>query len=166
MTVTLLRITTDYVDFQDRIRLRCEVEEGSSLDIWLTQRLLARLVPALCNTLLTPARDDAYAEVMQAFAQQSAVSSLVPQAPVQSVQSGPSWLAHVIDLNVEPEGTRIKFRGEGSHAATVIMEGMHLRQWLAILHNVASAAQWQLDVWPTWLHESAIPPANTGAVLH
>ena len=45
--IHLQRITTEYVNTEDRIRLSGEVEENTSIVLWLTQRLLAQLITHL-----------------------------------------------------------------------------------------------------------------------
>ena len=43
----LHRITTEYIDSEDRIRLTGQLASGDTVVLWLTQRLLNRLVPHL-----------------------------------------------------------------------------------------------------------------------
>ena len=45
--MNLGRVTTVYVDVEDRFRLSGEAQDGLVLVLWLTQRLLCRLVPHL-----------------------------------------------------------------------------------------------------------------------
>ena len=44
---TLQRITTEYIDQEDRIRLTGELAHGATVVLWITQRLLNRLIPHL-----------------------------------------------------------------------------------------------------------------------
>ncbi len=45
--LTLQRITTEYVELEDRILLAGELGNREAVVVWLTQRLLQRLVPVL-----------------------------------------------------------------------------------------------------------------------
>ena len=45
----LQRITTDYHEEQDRLRLTGEDFQHTTTVLWLTQRLLGRMVPHLCR---------------------------------------------------------------------------------------------------------------------
>ena len=45
MTLVLKRISTEYVDTEDRIRLTGEITGGEVLALWLTLHLLHRLIP-------------------------------------------------------------------------------------------------------------------------
>ena len=41
---TLQRCTTEYVECEDRIRLAGELASGATVVLWLTQRLMNRLI--------------------------------------------------------------------------------------------------------------------------
>ena len=64
----LQRITTEFVDAEDRIRLAGEDAAGEAVVLWLTQRLLNRLVAHLCDWLeqRIPADIHHYAAAAQA----------------------------------------------------------------------------------------------------
>lgn len=49
--MNLNRVTTVYVDLEDRFRLSGKTQDGQVLVLWLTQRLLCRLVPHLVRWL-------------------------------------------------------------------------------------------------------------------
>lgn len=125
-TLNLQRITTIYDLEQDRMRLIGQYVGNGTLTLWLTQRLLQRLLPVLwqwlerhdtaassdyapsgseLNTVSNPQRHEA----LQSFAQQAAQSQLaqrrslladeaVPLA-LQSL-SGAYWLVHSVQLRI------------------------------------------------------------------
>ena len=47
MGAVLQRVTTAYLENEDRLRLTGELADGDTVVCWLTQRLLNRLVPGL-----------------------------------------------------------------------------------------------------------------------
>ena len=47
----LCRVTSQYVDFEDRIRLTGELTDGQQVVLWLTRRLTERMVPHLVKWL-------------------------------------------------------------------------------------------------------------------
>ncbi len=51
MSLALERITTQYIEAEDRIRLSGSTRDGHSQVLWLTQRLLSRLLPRLLDAL-------------------------------------------------------------------------------------------------------------------
>lgn len=104
----LQRITTEYDEHEDRLRLSGELSDGSSVLLWLTQRLLYRILPHLTQWL---GQHDAGAagnavglwqdsDWIQGFAQQAAQAQLAPSPPVRTSASTASWRvdrAHIIE---------------------------------------------------------------------
>jgi hypothetical protein len=105
MTTTISRLTTDYVDTEDRVRLSGAIANGPPVAMWLTQRLALRLLPELLKWLdgntgaaagQNPAASRSAArelqkQVVHCFAQEAALSELTPQPPVQAAASD-RWL--------------------------------------------------------------------------
>lgn len=168
----LQRITTEYVEAEDRIRLLGEHTSRESVVIWLTQRLLTRLLPHLVNWLeqQTPVTSihgalAVQAELLQGFAQQAARAQLPEQAPVQPQVQSASWRALAVDISHTPETLSLTFRCDAQQA-TLIVAAQPLRQWLGIVHDQYRMAQWPLDVWPQWLQESNPSVQEQAVVLH
>lgn len=157
----LQRITTQFVDAEDRIRLAGEDAAADAVVLWLTQRLLNRLVAHLCAWLEQRIPVDthryaaaAQAEVIQSFAQQAALAALEPQPPVQSKgQQSSTWLVHSVDIASGDQGVMLTFKAAavGSPCATLTLQDQPLRQWLNILHDQYQKAEWPLTVWPEWM---------------
>lgn len=51
MGAVLQRVTTAYLENEDRLRLTGKLADGDIVVLWLTQRLLSRLVPHLTTWL-------------------------------------------------------------------------------------------------------------------
>lgn len=168
----LQRLTTEYVDLEDRIRLSGESAPGEAEVLWLTRRLVDRLVPHLCAWLekqggMGLASEDAgVADALQGFALQAALQSLVPQPPVASEQARRSWLVQSVDVTAGDGALQLVFRGEGDARVSLVLQAQALRQWLGILHAQCVAGEWPLEAWPSWLTEPI--PAGTphAMVLH
>ena len=174
----LQRITTQYVETEDRLRLAGENADGEALVLWLTQRLINRLLPHLCAWLerQTPVDDThvygaaVQAELIQSFAQQAAVVALAPQTPVRSTAQSRSWLVHAVDVTTGDQAVTLTFKdtaATGGAPATLTLADLPLRQWLTILHDQYAAAQWPLTVWPAWALDAPSPARQAiPAVLH
>ena len=131
--IHLQRITTEYVDTEDRIRLSGEVEENTSIVLWLTQRLLARLITHLLRLIEKQSLDlgntgsanpAPASSLMQGFAQQVAQAELIPELPVQAAANAKSWLVLEVDFSLSPEGTLVLiFKREAGKAAAQEGEG-------------------------------------------
>ncbi len=74
----ITRITTEYVETEDRIRLSGETPAGSTVMLWIPQRLLNRLIPLLCERIEPPPAAGPREEALNSFAQMAAVQSLAP----------------------------------------------------------------------------------------
>lgn len=70
--VSLHRITTEYVEAEDRVRIVGEVEAAETVVLWLTRRLLDRLIPHLTLWLERRQGDVLRADLLLSFAHQAA----------------------------------------------------------------------------------------------
>ena len=180
--IHLQRITTEYVDTEDRIRLRGEAKKDASIVLWLAQRLLSQVISHLLGLIeeqsLSLANTDSgnpapASNLMQGFAQQLAQAELAPELPVQTTAAAQSWLVLEVDITLSPEGTLVLvFKREtgnaalqeGAGKATLTLEAKQLRQWLGIVHSQWQKAGWSLTLWPPWMDEQASP--GTAKPLH
>ncbi len=146
----LKRATTKYVPHEDRIRLTGENVSGQIAEMWLTQRLLNRMVPHLCGWLVR--RGD---EALQDFAQQKAVAGLQRQPPVRSSEDAESMLVREIDVKTAKAGLVLTFKGGPDEIAGLFqLSPRALRQWLSILHDQYVQAGWPIGLWPDWVAEA------------
>lgn len=167
MTASLQRVTTEYDETEDRIRLCGEREDGTAVVVWLTQRLLRRLLPMLLEWLEQQGADMPRADLLLGLAQQAAQAELAPQQPVQAAPDSATWLAQAVDLTRTPGGVGLVFRGDGDgEAATLTLATTPLQQWLGIVHQAYGKAEWPVDLWPEWLREAARPALPQATVLH
>lgn len=163
---TLQRITTQYIDVEDRIRLAGEVADGATVVIWLTRRLLQRVLPALLQWLEQPGADMPRADILQGFAQQAARAELTPQAPVRLSAGSMSWFAISVDIAKSEQVVRLTFKSADGAHATLLLAAKPLRQWLCIVHEATLKAEWPADMWPDWVRDSAQPVRRQSALLH
>lgn len=168
----LQRITTEYVDAEDRIRLAGEV--GGSADaqvLWLTQRLMQRLLPHLLGWLeqqvsAAPVSADQH-QALQGFVQQAAKAELQPQAPVQASERSKQWLVTAVDIASSAQRITLTFKGlEPDAQVRLTLADQPLRQWLAIVHERYRQAGWPLDLWPQWMLGGTLVGTPLAAKLH
>lgn len=165
MAAALQRVTTEYVEAEDRLRLCGECEDGTAVVVWLTQRLLQRLLPMLFAWLERQGDDMPRADVLLGFAQQAALAELAPQLPVQAVSGSAAWLAQAVDVVRTAEAVGLTFKGgEDGEAVALALAAKPLRQWLGIVQQACGKAGWPTAMWPQWMCENApaaLPPAAT-----
>jgi hypothetical protein len=161
----LQRVTTEYVAAEDRIRLSGEAADGTTIVLWLTQRLLNLLAPRLTGGLERP--DSASDTLLQGFAQQAAEASLSPQPAVEVTTPAASWRVDAVDILSGPDGVALTFRSDEGPAARLTLATEPLRQWLGILRRQYQAAGWTDRVWPDWMEDAVMAPTRPGATpLH
>ncbi len=160
---SLKRATTKYVPHEDRIRLTGENASGLIVEMWLTQRLLNRMVPPLCGWLERRGGED-----LQDFAQKKAVAGMQRQPPVRSLNDADGVLVREIDVETAKAGVLLTFKGASDSAAGQFqLSPRALRQWLSILHDQYVKAGWALGMWPDWIAEvrPSVQPDRT-TLLH
>jgi hypothetical protein len=182
MSQALQKFTTEFLPEEDRLRLSGELENGQPVVLWLTQRLLRRLMPHLCAWLekqpvpgMSGAQVPAMAverEQVQHIAQQAAQGALQAhqQAPVQAPLDAFNGLVQIVTLETVGARLHLVLRVEQEPAAefSVSFAPMGLRQWLGIVYRHYETAQWPLEIWPQWMALRATPGHDqpVPAVLH
>jgi hypothetical protein len=178
MIAAISRLTTDYVDTEDRLRLSGDIAGGAPVAMWMTQRLALRLLPQLLQWLDSQigaataqgsegrrsAAPEIQKQVVHGFAQEAALADLTPQARVQAAASE-GWLIQSVDIARSDERVALVFRTADGRAAGLGVTAHELRQWLAIMRGVWLAAGWPDTPWPEWMKGEA-RPAERQIVLH
>lgn len=169
----LTRLTTEYVPDEDRVRLAGETGPERAVVMWLTRRLLDRLLPHLLEWLVArgagqaQAADRGYGELVQGMAQQSARAALPAQPPVDAARADLECLVRSVDVTADASFIRLGFAlPDDAEPITLDFEQQPLRQWLNIVHDRYRQAGWPMDLWPSWMTEAARPTEPAGAVLH
>ncbi len=188
----LQRITSEYVEAEDRIRLSGEDEQGNSIVLWLTQRLLAQLISHLLALIEEQAPDiaknsnaaDTTQSLMQGFAQQAAQADLAPELPVETAANSQSWLVQEVDIALSAEGALVLVFKREIGAGTAIqdeeletpecdnakailtVEAKQLRQWLGIIQAQWQRAGWPLTLWPGWMDATSVQSSSSNIPLH
>jgi hypothetical protein len=162
MTI-LQRITTEYIEAEDRVRFSGAGASGETVSLWITQRLLARLLKVILNW--TAEGEDGQQALKNAFAQQAARADLKLQLSVPAQPS--AVLVNTIDISHTADALTLVFRGERGVAGQLTLQRPDVRQWLNILHDTWCRAEWPQDLWPDWMARSqAGPAATTQVTLH
>lgn len=172
----LQRITTEYVELEHRIRLSGELTSGNTVVLWLTQRLVNRLVPHLTAWLeqqvvpasSIPSVQAAHQDIVQGFAQQAARAQLSPELPVRAAASLAGWRVDLVDITQSEEAMVLTFKGEAQAHATLTLAAQPLRQWLGIVYEQCLCGAWPTTMWPVWLEQTRVRSslATDSAVLH
>ena len=175
------RVTTEYIEAEDRFRMAGTLPGDGVVLAWFTQRLLQRLVPALVQWLNAqdggqdgagPKVDTMRAEVMHGFAQQAARAQMTAQPPVLAAAGHAAWLVCSVDVAQHPQAVWLTFKGtrEGEDGVVVLgtltLAPQPLRQWLNILYDNYCRAGWPLQAWPEWVAEGALGGMSEPTLVH
>ena len=161
LPLELTRITTIYVDTEDRMGLVGEDEIGEHQKLWLTQRLLNHLVEKLLDWL--PQTHDGIQEI----AQQVAQSKHEPEHPVIASSECLNWLVDEITIESSKGVMGLLFKSDKcEYVAVVRFNEISLRQWLDILFRQYQHAGWISVDWPSWFVPKVELGLPEGVAVH
>lgn len=160
----LSRLTTEYIDYEDRLRLAGSDAQEGGCALWLTRRLLDRLLPHVFAWLEGYHGKLPRADLLTEFAQQRAVGALTETAPV-SIEEAPQ-LVYGVDVTTTNEQLHLVFKSAQGPLASMGFQPDQLHQWLSILNAAYERAGWSRAVWPQWLHAASMVPAPATRSLH
>ncbi len=153
----ITRITTEYVETEDRIRLSGETPAGSTVMLWIPQRLLNRLIPLLCERIEPSPAAGPREEALNSFAQMAAVQNLAPLPPVSVSRESGAYTIRAVTVATGDQVVQLVLREHEEVRArefSVSLRHSELRQWLAILHRQWVRAEWDPRIWPQWVVEA------------
>jgi hypothetical protein len=159
--VILQRITTEYIDQEDRVRFSGESNQGEKISFWMTQRLLSRVIASILPWVAQG--DGPHVELKNTFAQQAARAELEPQGPV--VAPVTALLVSTVDITQGAEHLTLTFKTSADALAKLTLRRPDVRQWLNILHDTWRRAMWSKEVWPTWMEVGTAEPEPTARVM-
>lgn len=147
MTDILQRITSEFVEREDRFRVRGALVDGQVVVLWLTQRLLNRVLPPLIEWLETQPSPE-----LAASSPASAAGA--PSPPVTERGGDRHHLIDQIDITLGDGGVRLTFSSGIDQAikpiGALILSAAALRQWLEILLRQYRKGQWPEGAWGEW----------------
>jgi len=175
MSAVFERCTTEYAEDEDRLRLSAQLANGDTVVLWLTQRLINRLVPHLVEWLekqtasmsAIPSVQARTSDVAQGFAQQAAQAQMKTESPVQAKSAITSWRVDAVDVARRDAAVLLNFKSEPSRQAAMKLSAQQLRQWLSIVYRQYLRGDWPTGAWPDWLKEGVSTRGDQdGIVMH
>lgn len=155
----LQRLTTEYIEKEDRFRISGEDSDGELHTFWLTQRLLFRLIHVLVSAIeATPAlsenktiTDDRTNALFNEMAQQAAQQQIPNQPPVVDTALDKSWLVIEVDVTKADQHVKLAFKNNIDEPTVLLLDQKQLRQWLSIVLKLWQQAEWPTSIWPDWI---------------
>jgi hypothetical protein len=163
--ITLQRITSEYIESEDRIRLTATTGARETLILWITQRLLIRLIGHFLKWLDKEAPEVARSSAvgseaksaLQGMAQQSAAAKLQEQSAVTANPDSAALLVKEIDIKMSEAVVLLVFKCDDGRKAELSFTIQQLRQWLGMIHQLWRQAEWPVSVWPDWMDDKQQP---------
>ncbi|MDA9901304.1 hypothetical protein N9D99_02175 [Gammaproteobacteria bacterium] len=165
--INIEKITTEYSEVEDRIRMSALTSDDTVMILWVTRRMLLMLIPPVSEWLdekknTSSQMSEKSKEMMNDFAQSEAQAKLKAEKPVtpekQRPQAGEpinSWLIHEIDVKHSNELMELYFKSTQNDVAKLILTKLSARQWLSIVHSQWIKSEWLMDIWPSWFTQAS-----------
>ena len=102
----IITVTMQFDPLEDRIIMDCSNKSKNTQRLWLTRRLLNRLIPSLTNQLEVNSANKISKELEQAFAQEKAEVKKIKTKSVVLKKDNPSWLV----TSVKVEKSKFEFK--------------------------------------------------------
>jgi hypothetical protein len=150
-----------YDGAEDRIAWDLEDTEGATTRLWLTQKLSRGLVGALIPILEKRTAGAASGgSTLQAWEQAAAMAEFGKTPAVRTDAGSSAGLVRAVHIASGEKGFSLTFEFGADETRTVGLETPALRQTLAVIHRLYTAAGWPMDLWPAWIADPAARAAE------
>lgn len=141
-----MKATVAYEEREDRIKVLGKSMEGGTVVLWLTQRLLGKLIPHLAGRLLDAISDDDFRSLEAINGRGAAKLD-----PVEEDRLVSTLVVDAVDITDSESLTIVQFRDETSNAGLpavrLALNAAQLSSWLEALRACYHKASWSQDCW-------------------
>jgi hypothetical protein len=165
----LFRIQTftgRYDPVEDRLRLDAVNAAGEKQSIFLTRRLVDRVIPVLVSHLEGKTPEGVPADLAQGMSQSRARQARQTAEATPAVATDaetPTWLCRTMHFQKADHGLTVIFTDDTQTDAVMPMAEANLRAVLDILLDLYTKANWPTEPFPEWMKPEAtvtISPAQ------
>lgn len=148
-SVRLTTFTTSYVAEEDRIAVDAMTSESETIRVWLTRRLLKRLLPTLYEKVLMNLSPSTSAQVAAAPKKKkkpnaSAKDKQEKAAPIVFSAGSPVVLATGASYQSSEKMIRVQFNEEAK-SYEIFFTPENLCSWFSIIQRLCRIAEWPLE---------------------
>jgi hypothetical protein len=157
----LFRIQTftgRYDPVEDRLRLDAVNAAGGKQSIFLTRRLVDRVIPVLVSHLEGKTPEGVPADLAQGMSQSRARQARKTGEATPAVAADaetPTWLCRTIHFQKADYGLNVIFTDDTQVDAVMPMVEANLRAVLDILLELYTKANWPTEPFPEWMKPEA-----------
>jgi hypothetical protein len=167
----LKKVTAEFVETEDRIRLSALSADDKILAFWLTQRLLSRLITYLAKWLEKNSADlskalssDSNPQTERRSAKKSDSVPLPDQSAVKIKKSDVSILITEVDVNFGDKGLALVLKSEKESHAEISFSISEVRQWVSILQSLWHKAGWSISLLPQSITNNPAKEVSTNTI--
>ena len=147
--------TGRYDPVEDRFRLDAVNAAGEKQSIFLTRRLVDRVIPVLVSHLEGKTPDGAPADLAQGMSQPHARQARQTGEATPAVAATPTWLCRTMHFQKADHGLNVIFTNDTQVDAVMPMVEANLRAVLDILLELYTKANWPTEPLPEWMKSEA-----------
>ena len=150
--------TGRYDAIEDRLRFDAVDAQGGQQAIFLTRRLVDRVIPVLVSHLEGKTPEGVPADLAQGMSQSRARQARQAVDTTPAVVAGnetPTWLCRTIHLQKADHGLNVIFTDDAQTDAIMPMVEANLRAVLDIFLDLYTKADWPNAPFPEWIKPDA-----------
>jgi len=169
---SLKKVTSEFIDTEDRIRLSALTAEDKAVAFWMTQRLLIRLVTHLSKQIEigSPRSGDASESEGASYSDsdrdiQTDRESFTAESAVKIEKNIKPVLITEVDIKFGKSDLTLVLKSGNKSCANISFSLSELKQWLDILYTLWHRAGWPISHWPQKLIDnSSIKEVSTNTI--
>ena len=150
--------TGRYDPLEDRLRLDAVDAQGGKQAIFLTRRLVDRVIPVLVSHLEGKTPEGVPADLAQGMSQSRARQARQTGEATPAVAADtetPTWLCRTIHFQKADHGLNVIFTDDTQVDAVMPMVEANLRAVLDIFFDLYTKAGWPTEPFPEWMKPEA-----------
>ena len=151
-------VTMGFDPAEDRIYMDSSDGKGSVQRLWLSRRLLDKLIPTLTDQLEKQSTRNIPTDLEQSFAQEKAEINKKKTTAIKALNDNPSWLVTSVNIRKTKHEFQLVFiddrkkKNKGKkQIANFNLATNNLRQWLNAIFKIYRKASWDTKNFPDWL---------------
>ena len=106
---SIVTVTMQFDPLEDRLIMDCSDKSKNTQRLWLTRRLLDRLIPSLTDQLEVNSTNKISKELEQSFEQEKAEINKTKTESVKLIKNNPSWLVTSVKVGKNSQEFKLLF---------------------------------------------------------
>tara|TARA_A100001011_G_C14252663_1_gene818612 strand:- start:1002 stop:1532 length:531 start_codon:yes stop_codon:yes gene_type:complete len=164
----IITVTMQFDPLEDRIIMDCSDKSKKTQRLWLTRRLLDKLIPRLTKEIEISSINKNSSQLEQLFAQEKALINQKKTQAVKLNKSSPSLLVTSVQVGKSNSEFKLIFiddrilelemikKENTKNKAQFDLAISNLRQLLNAFFKIYKKATWDTEKFPNWIEENIL----------